>query len=326
LLAGALAVVMLTRRDSEPRSAPQVNVPPPGSVKAKVQSTPPGARVKRRDTGEILGTTPVQIAANTGDAIPLRIEKPGYLATEPTLSTGPQAAEVDGPAFPLAQVDQFQGTWRLPTGDLRNFARRGDEVDISKLAAVSGAREFFKTYSFVFAEHGTTAVAFGGDDSVVDGRGPNEPSCHIRVHVEYRYDVASDQLEQSRDKLEVDFAGGKCIVQSRETETTQLARAEAVSDVHELDAPVAAPIAPPKQSKKQKVVPLDPTTKVTKPTMSTKQSAKSDQQLEDSTKNQGPAPTKASPTYTKQAPSQAPQQANEPDQQQQAPEPQILKK
>src|ERR1043165_7149857 len=54
------------------------------------------------------------------------------------------------------------------------------------------------TYEFVRAERG---VAFAVDDEIVDSRAPNDPACHVKVHVEYRYDPNGDVLEQRRDKV-----------------------------------------------------------------------------------------------------------------------------
>jgi len=181
-------------------------------------------------------------------------------------------------------VSRFDGVWRMPDGQLRALERKGDQVDISKLDAVTGPRKFFRHYGFVAAEHG---VAFASDEEMVDPRAADDASCHLSVHVEYRYDPDADQLALRKDKLVVDFVDGHCVVRSHDPDTSQLGRVDQAHENHVIVPPAGqAPkldVKPipkkPSQKLSKKVVPLDPQTpfnsvsKQTPRTVNTKQQA-----------------------------------------------------
>src|SRR5262249_28194708 len=69
--------------------------------------------------------------------------------------------------------------------------------------------------------------AFGLDDEIVDERAPNEPTCHVPVHVEYRYDNRKDQLAMVRPSVDVDFVDGHCTSHPKDASPVVLARVEA---------------------------------------------------------------------------------------------------
>jgi hypothetical protein len=219
--------------------------------------------------GKPQGTTPAKLAGRQGEQHQLLVTKPGYLPATETVTIKFGAVRLF-----LPPVTQFEGVWRLANGELRRFARNGDQVDVFKRIEAHGADTFFKSYAFVRADAG---VAFAIDDEIVDARAPNDPRCHVKVHVEYRYDPSSDVLEQRRDKVKISFHDGSCTVQSREVEPTHLVRAEAVDEV-ELPAPVGKPVVKnrPVQktvAKKAKPIPVDPKTSVKAAEVQKKQAA-----------------------------------------------------
>jgi len=270
LLAIAIVVVVTSREQDKPRVAAQPShddpQPKPGDLAVQIVSTPEGADVLAG--GELRGKTPATLRAKRGDTLDLVIVKPGYLPEPRKLDI----QDSDTIAVNLVIVTGFQGVWKLHNGELRSFKRNGDRVDVFKRTEAHGDDTFFKTYDFVRAERG---VAFAVDDEIVDARAPNDPRCHVKVHVEYRYDPADDVLEQRRDKVKISFHDGSCTLQSSEVEPTKLVRAEAIDEV-EIPAPVGKPIldkkpvnkpAPSKApinvpikgaTKKGKTIPLDP--------------------------------------------------------------------
>jgi serine/threonine-protein kinase len=236
LLAGGFVVVIAMREEpakrvvAEPVRDPD---PPPGYVGVAVESAPPGAAVMH--AGKVIGTTPVELPAKHGDTVDVVISKPGYLAEPRKLAVQDKDIKL---AVQLVAVSGFQGKWSVGPGELRSFKRNGDRVDVYKLTEVSGQETFFKTYEFVHADRG---VAFADDDKIVDDRAPNDPNCHVKVHVEYRYDPTGDVLEQHRDKVKIGFKDGRCTLDSRSVEPIKLARAEVV-DVREIAAPAGNPL------------------------------------------------------------------------------------
>ena len=241
----AIVVVIMSREDTRPaaRAQPPVSEPEPGMLPIMVSSTPSGAEV--RQAGSVRGKTPLRIEARSGDLVELAITKPGYLPATRSLTVGDGALVVE---VSLQEVKEFVSTWKLANGELRELRRNGDQVDVFKRSEVHGGTPtFFKHYDFVRADRG---VAFGADDEVVDPRAPNDPRCHVRVHVEYRYDPATDVLEQRRDKVKIGFHDGSCVVQSREVEPTRLTRVDRGRDEVEISAPVGLPQKEPtKQAK-----------------------------------------------------------------------------
>jgi hypothetical protein len=159
----------------------------------------------------------------------------------------------------LAPVSRFEGVWRMASGELRALAREGERVDVFKVDAVAGPRRFFRHYAFVPADRG---IAFANDEEMVDQRAPDDPSCHLAVHVEYRYDADADALALRRDLVKIDFVDGHCVVRSHEPETTALVRVDQPHDTNVLAPPAGLPAQKPravtKTLKKQpKVLPLD---------------------------------------------------------------------
>jgi tRNA A-37 threonylcarbamoyl transferase component Bud32 len=265
VLGGALVLAVLPQKDETPEAHARVVDDPDTTAAIQVTSTPSGAEVFQ--AGALRGTTPLTLRAAPGDLVALVLHKPGYLRATREL-TADDGAVV---SVPLHEVREFVGTWRLANGELRELRRSGDRVEVFKRTAVHGGdATFFKHYDFVRAERG---IAFGADDKIVDSRAPNEPSCHVPVHVEYRYDPATDDLEQLRDKVKIGFQAGTCIVQSREVEPTRLVRVDRGRDEVEVSAPVGRIDVPARNvpakatsktaPKQDKAIPLDPEASLT---------------------------------------------------------------
>jgi tRNA A-37 threonylcarbamoyl transferase component Bud32 len=253
LLGGAVVVVLMSReREAKPAPAvapPAAPEPAQPASDVEIVSVPPGAAVLR--AGTVVGKTPTRVRSKPGETLDVLISKPGYLPEPRALEVQPTDNKL---AVNLVQVSGFQGVWKLGNGELRSFRRNGDRVDVYKLVEVNGHATFFKTYEFVHAERG---VAFADDDEIVDARAPNDPRCHIKVHVEYRYNPTGDELEQLRDKVKIGFKDGSCTVDSVKATPTKLARAEVV-DALEIDAPAGTPNKKPPAKKGGKKIPLDP--------------------------------------------------------------------
>jgi predicted Ser/Thr protein kinase len=268
VLGVAVAAYVATRGGETPVVTPKQNDPAvqPGQIAIEILSEPAGADVK---TDHIVGTTPMKLPLAPGVQTTLVVAKPGYA---PETRTVRAEAGTQPAMFKLAEVTGFNGTWRLKNGELRWFERAGEQVDVYKLTEVDGHREFFKHYKFAAADKG---VAFAADDEVVDSRKPDDPSCHVPVHVEYRYDAEADVLELRRETVTIDFHDGGCVVRARHVDTDLLVHVDRPVDEREIAPPVGLP---PKHISKQKmVVPKDPqaeldkqleldkATKVTKP-------------------------------------------------------------
>jgi tRNA A-37 threonylcarbamoyl transferase component Bud32 len=242
VLAIAVVVVVLSRKqEDKPTAARVADDPLPGKLAIEVVSSPPGAEVKL--DGHVRGTAPTKIEATQGETVELTFAKPGYLpeTKRHTVQAGANLVQAN-----LQEVVRFEGVWKLKSGELRELDRNGEQVDVYKVSAAHGGdKTFFKRYEFVRADEG---VAFGADDEIVDARAPNDPRCHVRVRVEYRYDPTSDLLEQRREKVKISFQDGSCVVASREIEPTTLARVGASADDVEIPAPVGhveKPVKPP---------------------------------------------------------------------------------
>ena len=271
--AGTGAVVMLGR-DRETPQTPQVsarNKLPAGSVTIDVISMPAGAEVRSNKGG--LDMTPTQLFAPPGESLDLTIRKPGYLPEKRKVQAGPSGSVVD---VKLVEVSEFRGVWQLPNGELRAFERRGEQVDVFRLTTVTGERSWFTRYAFELVDSG---IGFGGEDLIADPHAPKEPTCNVRMRVDYVYVPEKDALEQRREHVELDFADGKCTERSRRIEPVQLVRADRRPiETHELAMPVGkvklsekgnGKQAPEKQkainqkkggnqAPEPKVVPLDP--------------------------------------------------------------------
>jgi tRNA A-37 threonylcarbamoyl transferase component Bud32 len=223
--AGVLGVGVVAAVALRPGSEAAPAAPPPaGEDTIQLTSTPEQAQVLV--AGQPAGTTPLSIHLARGATADVTVRKAGYLEAHRSVTASA--------AFELAPVTGFEGVWRLPQGELRALAREGDRVDVFKLDTVTGPRRFYRHYAFVPAEHG---AAFASDEEIVDARGPDDPSCHVAVHVEYRYDPDANALELRREVAAIGFAGGHCVVNERRTEASELVRADGERDVHETPAP-----------------------------------------------------------------------------------------
>jgi len=312
LAAGVGAVVLVggDRNRARPRPAPSVLPAPTGTVKVSVISVPAGAEVRTPDG--VSATTPATVFGRPGESLALTVRKPGYRAVEKRIDVAASGTAV---SVRLDPIDGFVGVWAMPTGELRAFERRDDHVDAFKLSAAAGPREFFTQYAFAFAAS-DDRVQFGADSVVADPRAPNEPTCNMRMRVDYVYTPDGDRLEQRREHVDVDFLNGTCVEKARRIVPVQLVRVDGKGDSHELAMPVGTPEksvakqlqkkpAPP-TSKQKTVIPLDPKTPSRR--------QKTAQKTAPPTK----APSKSTDTYTAQ-PSQNAQIVPQPD----APAPQV---
>ncbi len=227
---GIVGAVMV--HGDHPAPALALETPPEpvaGSIAVEVTSTPDHAVVAIGD--HVVGTTPHTLHVAKNAQLELTVKKPGYLPSHRAFSSGSSDSQL---AINLGAVSRFEGVWKLPTGELRAFERDGERVAISKLTEVDGHRTLFKSYPFVEAE---TGIAFATDDEVIDPRAPDEKSCHIQVHVEYRYDAATDQLVLRRPTVAIDFVGGQCVARRQELVPQGLVRVDAAHDSVEISAP-----------------------------------------------------------------------------------------
>ncbi len=254
VLAIAVAVAIVSRTDTStpsPIPQPPIDEPATSDVALEVNWQPADAELAA--AGHVYRTSPVRLVAKRGATIEIRVSKPGYGSMQKTIDM-----KVDNRlVIDLKPIDRFNGTWRLANGELSKLERNGEVVDIYKVTAAHGGEPvFFKHYSFVRTDQG---VAFASDDEIIDPRAPNDPRCHVPVHVEYRYNPSSDVLEQHRDKVKISFHDGSCVVQSRDVEPTTLTRVDRPVDEVEIPAPVGvvklAPSAPRKTvAKKTKAI------------------------------------------------------------------------
>jgi len=250
-----IAGVMWTADPKPPRPPTDPAIAPTaGSIAIDVTSTPDQALITV--AGKVAGATPYKLHVAPHSRVDLTIAKPGYLASHRQFDAGDSDSQL---AVNLGAVTRFEGVWKLPTGELRAFERYGERVAVSKVSEVNGHRELFKQYGFVAAD---TGVAFAIDDEVIDPRAPDDKSCHITTHVEYRYDAANDILELYRPKVSIDFINGQCVPRSQAVAAERMIRVDAAHDSVEISAPAGGP---------QKVP-----TKLTKPArkFTTPQSAK----------------------------------------------------
>jgi tRNA A-37 threonylcarbamoyl transferase component Bud32 len=268
-LAGAAIVHSHEEQPHAPAVAPEPVEA--GTIAIEVTSTPDGAIVQL--AGKPQGPTPrtLHLAANAH--VDLVVAKPGYLPSHRTFEAGTADTEL---AVNLGAVTRFEGVWKLPTGELRALERNGDRVAISKLKSVTGHRELYKFYPFVASD---TGIAFAADDEVIDPRAPDDKSCHVAVHVEYRYDAARDVLELRRPKVTIDFVGGQCVPRSEDVTPQLLVRVDGAHDSVSIDAPAGTPKpAPPvksskppvKAAKKVPTFPTPPSPKTQKAAQNTK--------------------------------------------------------
>ncbi|MEO8844237.1 MAG: serine/threonine-protein kinase [Kofleriaceae bacterium] len=247
-----IAGVMWTTDRNPPRAPtdPAIAVAA-GSIAIDVTSTPDQALVTL--DGKVAGATPCKLHVAPHAHVDLTVAKPGYLASHRRFDAGAADSQL---AVNLGTVTRFEGVWKLPAGELRAFERYGDRVAVSKVSEVNGHRELFKQYGFVAAD---TGVAFAVDDEVVDPRAPDDKSCHITTHVEYRYDAANDVLELYRPKVTIDFINGQCVPRSQAVAAERMIRVDAAHDSVEITAPAGGPQRPPSKLVKTRPVPKFPT-------------------------------------------------------------------
>ncbi|MBV8760506.1 MAG: serine/threonine protein kinase [Deltaproteobacteria bacterium] len=190
----------------------------------------------------VLGLGVVAIVLARGghdDPHPAVTPEPPPVVHEPSVPPG----SVRSPDGRILEVSQFQGVWQLPDGQLRAFERSGSQVDIYKLDEVAGPRAFYKHYPFVSVDHG---VAFASDDVVVDHRA-SDAACSQPVHLEYRYDPATDALELHRPVVTIDIVDGHCVPRSRTVAIEALARVDQAHDALDFGAPRGTPVIVPKK-------------------------------------------------------------------------------
>ncbi|MBL9019251.1 MAG: serine/threonine protein kinase [Myxococcales bacterium] len=234
----SVAAVLVVRGDRSGSSTgsdrPAVN--PGGTVRIAIASQPPEAEVYQ--DGELVRRTPTQLQVPPGAQVDLELRKPGYAAAKHTVVA--PAEDTALPVFALAPINGFEGVWKLPSKELRAFKRSGEKVEVSKLGAVDGPRQFFRHYELLPAEGG---VAFGTTEDVVDQRAPYDPACHIPHKVEYQYDPQTDGLVVRRERVSVDFKDGHCVIVASELGTAEpLVRVDrGVTDARETLAPVGKP-------------------------------------------------------------------------------------
>ena len=254
---GVVAVIAMRPGDDPGATKPAAAVARPTDEGAIIVVTTPDTAQVSLD-GHVV--TSKRLVAKPGTTTSIVVRAPGYGEVQRTLTAdaGDKTETVE-----LQPVSRFEGVWRLPDGELRALARQGERVDVFKVDAVTGPRKFFRHYAFVPADKG---VAFASDEDMVDPHAPDDPSCHIAVHVEYRYDPAADALELRKDKVKVDFADGHCVVHSHDPETSSLSRVDQARESDVLEPPAGVPITKlqkpvaPKQ-KKTSVIPLETTGK-----------------------------------------------------------------
>jgi len=266
-----LAGAAIVGRHKDPPHEPAIAPEPveAGTIAIEVTSTPDGAQVEL--AGKPLGQTPQTLHVAANAHVDLVVAKPGYLPSHRTFDAGSADTQL---AVNLGAVTRFEGVWKLPSGELRAFERNGERVAVSKLKAVTGHRELYKLYPFVSAD---TGIAFAADDEVIDPRAPDDQSCHVAVHVEYRYDAARDVLELRRPKVTIDFVGGQCVPRSQDVTPQLLVRVDGAHDSVSIDAPAGGPIKgkpsrtpakPP--AKKVPTFPTPPSPKTQKAAQNTK--------------------------------------------------------
>jgi hypothetical protein len=198
----AAAVFVARRSTGEPStSAAEIRAT---QVVLSVNSKPSGAEVRQGDRA--VGRTPLILRAPKGEQVTIVVEYPGYAAATRSVEAAPDAVvEVT-----LDPVRAFEGVWQIPGGEYRMFRRDGELVAGFALEGAEGEPEFLRNYSFLPAPAG--AVAFTGSHEHVDERAASEPSCHIRLEMQYRYQPASDKLELRKQQADYAFEGRRCIL------------------------------------------------------------------------------------------------------------------
>ena len=255
---GVVAVIAMRPGSDEPTKPAAAAPRELGDGAITVVTTPETAQVSF--DGHVV--TSKRLVAKPGTSASIVVRAPGYGEVERTVTAD---ANDKTETVELQPVTRFNGVWRMADGELRALAREGDRVDVFKVESVTGPRKFFRHYAFVLADKG---VAFANDEEIVDSHAPDDPSCHIAAHVEYRYDPAADTLELHKDKVKIDFANGHCVVHSHDPETSALARVDNARDSDVVEPPAGKVLvkkAPPAKTvvpkKQTAVIPLETTGK-----------------------------------------------------------------
>ncbi len=234
------AVLSLRTGDDRETNQPAVDPTPPspteGMVQIEIDSVPRGATVTRGSMAAS-STTPTSLEAKDGETVAFDVSKPGYATVHHEVVAHPGVRVA---AIPLALISGFEGVWMLPDGSLRHFRRDGERVTASKLASVSGPREFFRQYDLVPAASG---ASFATTENIHEPGRPEHPSCYFPYTTEYHYDPTADHLSVRREHITSDVIDGKCVRKSSKmTEPEQLVRADRASSTErESLAPVGKP-------------------------------------------------------------------------------------
>jgi hypothetical protein len=196
--AGIAAAIAMRGKPTDPdQPEPAPLVAPAGTVTMTIATTPPGAQLV--ENAHAIGPTPQTIYPRPGEHVTLTATKPGYEPISTQLVAPPAtASEVDRHVgLQLVQLNGFEGTWRLPNGELREFRRAGERVDIFKRAAVTGPNEPYRTYDLRAAAVG---FAFAGSEDIIQ-RGADDLRCTIPTTVSYHYDPSADALDVTREHV-----------------------------------------------------------------------------------------------------------------------------
>lgn len=108
----------------------------------------------------------------------------------------------------LAVASGFDGVWRLPSGELRAFARDDERVAGFRLRSPTERREFLRFFAFAPSRPGT--VMFTASEPFVAEEAPDEPSCNFPLGAEYVYRPTGDVLELRKERAKYTFADGRC--------------------------------------------------------------------------------------------------------------------
>jgi tRNA A-37 threonylcarbamoyl transferase component Bud32 len=198
----ALGVWIVSRDGSARSSSPADRGAAVNGATAEVLSSPPGATIVI--DGAEVGVTPKRIDVPPGKTVALEARKPGYLPQRRTVGAG---AVIE---LALQPVDAFEGTWALPSGELRRFQRQGELVVALRLAAASEPGTYYRKFQFV-ASTGAT-VSFAAEEEFVDPRAPDEATCHVPLTAQYDYDTGGDELELRNERVRLDVINGRCVV------------------------------------------------------------------------------------------------------------------
>jgi tRNA A-37 threonylcarbamoyl transferase component Bud32 len=199
--AAGVWIVMRDRASGEPDDAGGAT-----GRTAEVVTTPAGATITV--DGVDHGVTPRKIEVAPGGSRVV-LARPGYHGKDRTV--------VPGETWPvtLQPVVGFEGTWAMPSGELRRFVRQGDAVVALRLAAASEPGEFYRRFHFVPSTGAITSFA-AEEEHVHPGHG-HEPSCHVPLEARYDYDVGGDELELRKERAQLDVTpSGACVVTATE--------------------------------------------------------------------------------------------------------------